>query len=61
MKAIIYKSTGSWYLAKGADGQFYQSRARGVFKVDGITSTNPIAVGDEVEIVLEEGEERSAV
>jgi ribosome biogenesis GTPase len=61
VKARIYKSTGSWYLAKGADGQFYQARARGVFKVDGITSTNPIAVGDEVEIVLEEGEERSAV
>ena len=61
MKGRIYKSTGSWYLAKGADGQFYQARARGVFKVDGITSTNPIAVGDEVEIVLEEGEERSAV
>ncbi|MFM7356951.1 MAG: ribosome small subunit-dependent GTPase A [Sediminibacterium sp.] len=61
MKARIYKSTGSWYLAKGADGQFYQARARGVFKVDGITSTNPIAVGDEVEIVLEVGEEGSAV
>jgi len=61
VKARIYKSTGSWYLAKGADGQFYQARARGVFKVDGITSTNPIAVGDEVEIVLEVGEEGSAV
>jgi ribosome biogenesis GTPase len=61
VKARIYKSTGSWYLAKGADGEFYQSRARGVFKVDGITSTNPIAVGDAVEIELEPGEERSAV
>ncbi len=61
MKARIYKSTGSWYLAKASDGQFFQARARGVFKVDGITSTNPIAVGDEVEIILEEGEEKSAV
>ena len=48
MKARIYKSTGSWYLAKALDGKFYQARARGIFKIDGITSTNPIAVGDEV-------------
>ena len=54
MKARIYKSTGSWYLAKGLDGKFYQARARGIFKIDGITSTNPIAVGDEVELVIEE-------
>lgn len=61
VKARIYKSTGSWYLAKGEDGAFYQARARGVFKVDGITSTNPIAVGDEVEMMMEEVEEQSAV
>ncbi|MBU3743213.1 MAG: ribosome small subunit-dependent GTPase A [Sediminibacterium sp.] len=61
MKARIYKSTGSWYLAKGSDGKFYQARARGIFKIDGITSTNPIAVGDEVEMVLEDVQEESAV
>lgn len=61
MKARIYKSTGSWYFAKGSDGKFYQARARGIFKIDGITSTNPIAVGDEVEIVLEDVQEASAV
>ena len=46
MKALIYKSTGSWYVAKGADGKFYNARIKGVLKIDGITSTNPIAVGD---------------
>ena len=61
MKARIYKSTGSWYLAKGLDGKFYQARARGIFKIDGITSTNPIAVGDEVELVIEDVQEESAV
>lgn len=61
MKARIYKSTGSWYLAKGTDGKIYQARARGIFKIDGITSTNPIAVGDEVEMIIEDIQEESAV
>ena len=43
MKAKIYKSTGSWYVAKAANGQFYNARAKGIFKIDGHTSTNPIA------------------
>ena len=46
MKALIYKSTGSWYVAKAEDGKFYNARIKGVLKIDGITSTNPIAVGD---------------
>jgi len=53
MKATIYKSTGSWYVAKTADGNFHNARIKGVFKIDGITSTNPLAVGDEVELELE--------
>lgn len=48
MKALIYKSTGSWYSAKAEDGKFYNARIKGVLKIDGITSTNPIAVGDHV-------------
>jgi ribosome biogenesis GTPase len=50
VKALIYKSTGSWYTAKTADGHFVQARIKGKFKIDDITSTNPIAVGDEVDI-----------
>jgi ribosome biogenesis GTPase len=51
MKAIIYKSTGSWYIAKTPDGKFFNARIKGVFKIDdGITSTNPLAVGDEVDM-----------
>lgn len=56
MKGVVYKSTGSWYVVKGDDGQFYNARIKGVFKIDGITSTNPIAVGDEVEITTEDGD-----
>lgn len=54
MQAVIYKSTGSWYAAKGSDGKFYSTRIKGKFKIDNITSTNPIAVGDVVEIAIEE-------
>src|SRR6476660_5762463 len=52
MKAIVYKSTGSWYLVK-TDHQTFNARIKGIFKIDEITSTNPIAVGDEVEIEIE--------
>ena len=61
MKAIVYKSTGSWYLVKTGQGKFLDARIRGHFKIDDITSTNPLAVGDEVEIELEEGEADAAI
>ncbi len=61
MKAQIYKSTGSWYVAKSIDGRMYKARAKGIFKIDGITSTNPIAVGDFVEMEIETIEEESAI
>jgi ribosome biogenesis GTPase / thiamine phosphate phosphatase len=50
MKGLVYKSTGSWYVTKTEDGKAINSRIKGVFKIDGITSTNPIAVGDIVEL-----------
>ena len=55
MKALVYKSTGSWYVVKAENGQTLNARIKGIFKIDGITSTNPIAVGDEV-IVEKENE-----
>jgi len=60
MKARIYKSTGSWYSVKSEAGLFYQARIKGVIKLDNITSTNPIAVGDWVEYDMED-EERGTV
>ena len=56
MKALIYKSTGSWYVAKNEKGEEFNARIKGKFKIDDITSTNPIAVGDIVDIDKEEGE-----
>ncbi len=61
MKAVVYKSTGSWYSVKDATGAFHSARIKGVFKIDDITSTNPVAVGDEVEIDPENGTEGTAV
>ncbi|RPD40325.1 ribosome small subunit-dependent GTPase A [Chitinophaga barathri] len=62
MQATIYKSTGSWYTAKTTTGDFLQARIKGLFKIDeDITSTNPIAVGDEVNIEMEEGENAPAI
>ncbi|SJZ77603.1 ribosome small subunit-dependent GTPase A [Sediminibacterium ginsengisoli] len=61
MKARIYKSTGSWYIAKAEDGVTYNARIKGIFKLEGITSTNPIAVGDEVDMDIEAVQEESAI
>jgi ribosome biogenesis GTPase len=53
MKGRVYKSTGSWYTVRDSEGKIYQARLKGKFKIDGITSTNPIAVGDLVEMEKE--------
>lgn len=49
MQGVVYKSTGSWYSVKDELGKFWNARMKGVFKLDDITSTNPIAVGDIVD------------
>lgn len=61
MKATVYKSTGSWYVVKSEDGRWFNARIRGVLKMDDITSTNPVAVGDVVEIDIEEEEAGTAI
>ncbi len=54
MIGTVYKSTGSWYTVKSEDGDFYDCRIKGKFRIQGIKSTNPVAVGDVVEFELEE-------
>lgn len=53
MQGIVYKSTGSWYTVKANDGEFYDCRIKGKFRIKDIKSTNPIAVGDKVNFDLE--------
>ena len=54
-EGLIYKSTGSWYQLRDADGRYWQARVRGKLKIDtDIASTNPIAVGDVVYFDIED-------
>ncbi|MDN3595194.1 ribosome small subunit-dependent GTPase A [Zunongwangia endophytica] len=59
MKGTVYKSTGSWYQVKAENGDFYNCRIKGKFRIKGIKSTNPVAVGDEVEIDLDDDSEET--
>ena len=53
MTGTVYKSTGSWYTVKTQNGKTYECRIKGKFRLKGIKSTNPIAVGDHVDFELE--------
>ncbi|NHN27660.1 ribosome small subunit-dependent GTPase A [Flavobacterium jejuense] len=53
MTGIVYKSTGSWYTIKTNEGGFLDCRIKGKFRIKGIKSTNPIAVGDIVDYDIE--------
>jgi ribosome biogenesis GTPase len=61
LKGIVYKSTGSWYTVRDETGKFWNARMKGIFKIDEITSTNPVSVGDEVEIEKENETEQTAL
>jgi ribosome biogenesis GTPase len=61
MTGKVYKSTGSWYVVKTATGEVWNARLKGILRLDGITSTNPIAVGDIVEMDPEDELEKTAL
>ena len=52
MKGLVVKNTGSWYTVRTDDGQLIESKIKGNFRLKGIRSTNPVAVGDRVELVV---------
>lgn len=52
MKGLVIKNTGSWYTVRTDDGHTIDSKIKGNFRLKGIRSTNPVAVGDRVEIAL---------
>lgn len=58
MKGLVIKSTGSWYTVLAEDEQYWECRIIGKFRIQGIKSTNPIAVGDRVEIEIEDPEKK---
>jgi len=48
MQGVVVKSTGSWYSVLTNDGVQLDCRIRGKFRIQGLKSTNPVAVGDRV-------------
>lgn len=54
MKGIVVKNTGYWYTVKTDGGRMVESKIKGNFRLKGIRSTNPVAVGDRVKIVVNE-------
>ena len=57
MTGIVIKSTGSWYNVRIPNGEIIKSRIAGKIKLDGLKLTNPIAVGDEVTLEMEDSDE----
>ena len=51
MKGLVIKNTGSWYTVRTDDGHTIDSKIKGNFRLKGIRSTNPVAVGDRVDII----------
>ena len=51
MQGLVIKNTGSWYTVRTDDAQNVDCKIKGNFRLKGIRSTNPVAVGDRVEIV----------
>ena len=52
VKGLVIKNTGSWYSVKTDDGKTIECKIKGNFRLRGIRSTNPVAVGDRVSIIL---------
>lgn len=51
MQGLVIKNTGSWYTVLTDEGKTIESKIKGNFRLKGIRSTNPLAVGDRVEII----------
>ena len=61
MQGLITKSTGSWYQVQTPDGQKIDCRIKGKFRMQGITTTNPVAVGDVVDFDMEPEQESGVI
>lgn len=61
MRGLVTKSTGSWYQVLDDEGKRYECRIKGIFRTQGIKTTNPIAVGDRVEFEIEHGQQSAVI
>jgi len=61
MEGTVIKSTGSWYVVSDGEGRLWDCRLRGKIRLDGLRSTNPVAVGDKVVFEQEPGKETGVI
>lgn len=61
MQGIIIKSTGSWFTTRTENGEIFNCKLKGKFRIKGIKTTNPVAVGDNVEFEIEKDEETGVI
>lgn len=61
MEGVVIKSTGSWYTVRTVDGDIFECRIKGKFRISGIKSTNPVTVGDVVDFELEDNSENGII
>jgi ribosome biogenesis GTPase len=54
IEGLVIKSTGSWYTVEDAEGNIYECKIKGKFRIKGIKNTNPVAVGDKVQFTLQD-------
>ncbi len=61
MQGLVIKSTGSWYTVLGEDENRYECRIKGKFRMKGLVSTNPVAVGDQVDFEVEPDQDTAVI
>jgi ribosome biogenesis GTPase / thiamine phosphate phosphatase len=60
-QGMVLRSTGSWYTVRDEGGKNYDCRLRGQFRLKGVRTTNPIAVGDRVTIAIDENSQNAVI
>ena len=60
-KGLVLRSTGSWYDIRMENGSVYQARLRGKLRLKGLKVTNPVAVGDYVQLEIEDEKAKTAI
>jgi ribosome biogenesis GTPase len=60
-KGRVIKSTGKWYEVRFENGEHISCRIRGKMRLDGLRSTNPVAVGDEVWVNRQQNEDTGVI
>ncbi len=61
MKGVVTKSTGSWITVRSTDGTRTECRLKGQFRIRGLRSTNPVAIGDKVEFDKQPDEDTGVI